>query len=192
VPKAGRTPYLGHERKLFDTWKRSAAEHQVSSFHTDWDWLAIAQHHRLATRLLDWTTNPLNAAYFAVRDDAAGPAIIHAARFEVARTKPHETLLQQEPLAVAGVYMFRPRSGVPRIVCEGGLFTGHGPPELALDDTSNQNFVTVERIVIDPSYRRQLMGELARYGVHSASLFPDLDGLSTYLNWRVESAIEDD
>jgi hypothetical protein len=180
VPKVGRAPYRGHERFLFDAWKRRAAEYLAPRPVSDWEWLAIAQHHLLATRLLDWTTNPLVAAYFAVGEPSAGPAVVYAARFAQAYRAPLD-INKLEPWTCGGPFIFRPGSIVPRITRQGGLFTVHDPPDEPLRD--RPDLVALRELRIESRYRPGLLSELAFYGITSASLFPDLDGLSRFLNW---------
>jgi hypothetical protein len=66
IPKAGRfdpPPNSKHatldESLMLELFRRHSVGLTTSTPEDDWEFLAIAQHHGLATRLMDWTRSPL-------------------------------------------------------------------------------------------------------------------------------------
>jgi hypothetical protein len=84
------------------------------------------------------------------------------------------------------VAVFKPRGVVPRITRQGGFFSIHPKPTSPLESDTD-SLTDIHRIIIDKAHRTNLLAELSYYGINSATLFPDLDGLSEFLNWTVRS-----
>lgn len=180
VPKAGRAPYNSANVVVyFEEWKRHALTYLTLRPENEWEWLAVAQHHGLATNLLDWTYNPLAAAFFAVSEEMDRDAAIFSYR--------PDTLMWTEffkPLDFSGIAVYKPFHLAQRITRQMGIFTVHGPATLALDEVEGEA-EKLEAIVIERGYRKELLFDLASYGINHGSLFPDLDGLSKHTNWKM-------
>ena len=89
VPSIGRVTKLKgqslakitrEERHWLKRFRLEGAQY-VSGEPDFWEWMAVARHHGLPVRLLDWTRNPLVALYFAVWDNNGTPAAVYAERF---------------------------------------------------------------------------------------------------------------
>jgi hypothetical protein len=86
MPSIGRYAFLAKknlaerdelEREVLDVFSNNLVSYVQHLPTNDWERLAIAQHHGIPTRFMDWTENPLVALYFSVREtkkDKAGTA----------------------------------------------------------------------------------------------------------------------
>ena len=194
----------GHlERQLLRAFRKYAAQDAVPR-DTDWDWLALGQHHGLPTRLLDWTYSPYVALHFATRDvttheaDAVVWCIDYVRAHErlprdlrAALEREGANVFTTELLAEAAprvdaledelVLFVEPPSFDARIVNQYALFSVVSPAGLSLEEWVEGHPDLVRKVVVPAELRPEVRDKLDQANVTERVLFPGLDGISAWL-----------
>ena len=179
LPSVGRASGRGsmgaRERRLLRLFKEGAIIDVSYRPRDDWEWMALAQHHGLPTRMMDWTYNPLTALFFAVEKPHGGDSVVYGYWGGAALAGEASS----DPLKIDKVTRYRAPYVTPRIGAQAAVLTTHPDPSIPFTDKS------MLRIIINSKARRSLKKVLFKYGISRRYLFPGVDGLAADLRWML-------
>lgn len=186
---------------------RKYAHGEAPGADSMWYWLALGQHRGLPTRMIDWTYSPLVALHFATDDPATYDVdgVVWCVNFveankrlpprlkEILDRECSETFtvdmldeigslrdfdaLSPDPFVV---YM-EPPAIDRRILNQFALFSLMSSPSAVLHEWLRQHPDLCRNVRIPAALKWEIRDKLDQANVNERVLFPDLDGLSRWL-----------
>jgi hypothetical protein len=213
---SGEYPKL--ERHLIRNFRKYA--HREAPGPTTWDWLSLAQHHGLPTRLLDWTFSPYVALHFATASWADEEAVLLAVDADGAHDLLPDPL--RESLGREGalvfttsmlaehaadldefnelgrgeepfVLFFEPPSLDERIVNQAAVLSAMSDPTFQMEEWLEAHPDLWCAWRIPPEVKAEVRERLDQANVTERVLLPGLDGLAAWLRryYSPERATQD-
>ncbi|MGZ8269970.1 MAG: FRG domain-containing protein [Methylophilus sp.] len=178
IPSIGRhydgkwADVLKYELKSLEDFKKRAIPYLKHEPKEDIEWLCLMQHHGLSTRLLDFTTNPLIALFFAsdFSIDSDGELIV--ANYSRTYQKANDESLFKRTQNFA----YHPPHITERIIGQHGCFVFSSVPNTPLNKDQ------ISKIKIKKEFKVDIRDELNTLGINYSSLFPGIDGICKDIN----------
>jgi hypothetical protein len=195
------------EHSLLRNFRKYAHEQTSGGVDSIWHWLAVAQHHGLPTRLVDWTYSPFTALHFATENprEYQQDGIVWCVNFVEANNrlpKRLKAILEQEHSDTLTVEMLsefpslrafdalahdsflvfiEPPSLDARILNQFALFSLMPSPTTRLDDWLVAHPDLCRRVIVPAELKWEVRDKLDQANINERTLFPGLDGLSRWL-----------
>jgi hypothetical protein len=196
------------EREMMRNWRLISASIRTQGA-SDGQLYFLAQHYGMPTRLLDWTTNPLIALYFACSSQRNTDGKVFmlnllawklpaqqpgGAPFGVATGRRIGFIAWMDYIfnwrnddatkkaQISHTFPVRPELFDLRISLQQGCFTFHHPNDRTLAEAP-----PVQTLDVPRDAKEQILGELAALNINHFSVFGDLEALAKHLseNWKL-------
>lgn len=159
---------LQYEREIFEDFKRKYSMFTDVRPKNDMEFLFLAQHYGLPTRLLDWTYNPLIALYFACCSHRDKDGVVFQSypfSHKVFQPDIHDILSFDS-------YTFLiPNITDVRYKNQNGLF-------VLFPEPWNDNFGHISvKFIIPATAKCNILNKLSKIGITKSFIMPSLDSL---------------
>lgn len=197
-----RIPEDGHLLRSPTGWRRLERTLKSETWPSDevLSLMAIAQHHGIPTRLLDWSDRPLVAAYFAARG-AADSKESRDLRFSVWALDLDWTIYEAWPVSSPPMRVYvvtAPRASNPNLNAQCGLFTTDAIQPKSLRDPVSvdpvdkivsrrrhpKGVARMVHITVPGTQAGRTLRLLHAEEVNAATIFPSFDGVAKAVEER--------
>jgi FRG domain len=209
LQRVNKTAFVQVEKHLLRNFQKYAPQNSVI-FDTFWNWLTLAQHHGLPTRVLDWSYSPLIALHFALDNYTVfsnnSDAAIWAVDLEkLKQTLPYDIslrfmqdkaftftmealeelwekleLLTNDSLDDFMIF-FEPPSFDDRIINQYALLSATRNPQTIVSDWLQKHPDLYNRIIIPNKLKWEFRDRLDQINITERIIYPGLDGLCMWL-----------